>query len=127
MQHLAAMKDYLLLARGDFWNCFLADAWKLMALPPLPNRAAADIAVPFQRAALKSSAQDDPLFKLFKLHLSKNPLEVGRVRLHGAGGGTASLVWEGCGCGVQEGEQCCLCGRRWWVGRSAKSSTWDVV
>jgi hypothetical protein len=98
MQHLAAMKDYLLLARGDFWNGFLADAWKLMALPPLPNRAAGDIAVPFQRAALKSSAQDDPLFKLFKLHLSKNPLEVG------VGAGQECLC-----CAWPSGNSCTLC------------------
>lgn len=31
--HLAVLKDYLLLAKGDFYQSFLADAAKLLMLP----------------------------------------------------------------------------------------------
>jgi hypothetical protein len=31
--HLAALKDYLLLGKGDFFQCFLTDAARLLTLP----------------------------------------------------------------------------------------------
>jgi len=43
MQHLAAIKDYALLARGDFYQCFLADASKLLAGPPRDNTVNSDL------------------------------------------------------------------------------------
>lgn len=43
MQHLGAVKDYLLLARGDFYQCFLADAAKLLAGPPREKTANSDL------------------------------------------------------------------------------------
>ncbi|WIA33536.1 hypothetical protein OEZ86_006660 [Tetradesmus obliquus] len=76
MQHLGAVKDYLLLARGDFYQCFLADAAKLLAGPPREKTANSDLAVPWQSAAMKSTAQDDPHFKLFRLVLRPKPADV---------------------------------------------------
>eukprot|EP00775_Hariotina_reticulata_P005315 gene5317-5550_t len=66
LQHLAAIKDYALLARGDFYQCFLADAAKLLAGPPRDKTVNSDLSIPWQSAALKSTAQDDPHFKLFR-------------------------------------------------------------
>lgn len=43
MQHLSAIKDYLLLARGDFYQCFLADAARLLASPPREATANSDL------------------------------------------------------------------------------------
>ncbi|KAI8466120.1 MAG: gamma tubulin interacting protein [Monoraphidium minutum] len=74
--HLVGLKDYLLLARGDFWAVFLGEASRLMAAPPRPGTAAADVSAPFQAAAAKSSAAADPLFRLFALHYSDRPLRV---------------------------------------------------
>jgi hypothetical protein len=33
LDHLASLKDYLLLAKGDFYQGFITDATKLLALP----------------------------------------------------------------------------------------------
>lgn len=33
VDHLAALKDYMLLAKGDFYQCFLTDAAQLLAKP----------------------------------------------------------------------------------------------
>lgn len=43
MQHLNAVKDYLLLARGDFFQGFLADASRLLASPPREAAAANEL------------------------------------------------------------------------------------
>lgn len=43
MQHLVAIKDYLLLARGDFFQCFLAEAARLLASPPREATATHDL------------------------------------------------------------------------------------
>ncbi|KAF6261046.1 gamma-tubulin complex component protein [Scenedesmus sp. NREL 46B-D3] len=77
MRHLGAVKDYLLLARGDFFQCFLADAAKLLAGVPREKTANDDLAVPWQSAAMKSTAQDDPGFKLFRLVLRPKPAAAG--------------------------------------------------
>ncbi|KAG2493656.1 hypothetical protein HYH03_008171 [Edaphochlamys debaryana] len=65
---LCALKDYLLLGRGDFWQTFLEEARGLMAAPPRPTSADADLAVPFARSAAKTSAEGDPLLPAFALH-----------------------------------------------------------
>ncbi|EFJ46835.1 gamma tubulin interacting protein [Volvox carteri f. nagariensis] len=59
--------DYLLLARGDFWQIFLAESRPLMAAPPRLQSVDADLAVPFSRSATKSSAEGDPLLGAFSL------------------------------------------------------------
>ncbi|PNW88207.1 hypothetical protein CHLRE_01g019150v5 [Chlamydomonas reinhardtii] len=64
---LAALKDYFLLGRGDFWQAFLAEARPLMAAPPRPGSVDADLALPFTRSAAKSSAEGDPLLAAFQL------------------------------------------------------------
>ena len=71
MGHLAAIKDYFLLAKGDFFHGFLVEARTIMAVPPRPGGLAdSDIAAPFQHSAPKSSAQHDRLFGLFRLRWS---------------------------------------------------------
>jgi hypothetical protein len=104
MQHLGAVKHYLLLARGDFWDVFLEEAGRLMAAPPRPATANADVAVPFQAAAGKTSAAEDPYYRLFKIHFSDQPLKVCVV-----GGGGVPVVAGGQGsvCG-HLGDVCCL-------------------
>ncbi|GLC46124.1 hypothetical protein PLESTM_001829900, partial [Pleodorina starrii] len=67
LPHLAALKDYFLLARGDFWQIFLEESRGLMAAPPRLQSVDADLAVPFSRSAAKSSAEGDPLLAAFSL------------------------------------------------------------
>ncbi|PNG99920.1 Gamma-tubulin complex component 4, partial [Tetrabaena socialis] len=64
---LGALKDYCLLARGDLWATFLEEARPLMAGAPRLQSVDADLAVPFGRAAAKSSAEGDPLLAAFSL------------------------------------------------------------
>jgi gamma-tubulin complex component 4 len=33
VEHLASLKDYMLLAKGDFYQCFLTDAASLLTNP----------------------------------------------------------------------------------------------
>ncbi|KAL5661666.1 hypothetical protein ACJX0J_028791, partial [Zea mays] len=46
--HLKALKDYFLLAKGDFFQCFLEESRQLMRLPPRQSTAEADLMIPFQ-------------------------------------------------------------------------------
>ena len=69
--HLSAIKDYFLLARGEFFHSFLVEARRIMALPPRPATADADINIPFQQSALKSSAQHDRTFSRFRIRWSQ--------------------------------------------------------
>ncbi|KAJ7977581.1 Gamma-tubulin complex component [Quillaja saponaria] len=50
--HLKALKDYFLLAKGDFFQCFLEESRQLMHLPPRQSTAEADLMVPFQLVSL---------------------------------------------------------------------------
>ena len=70
-RHLRALRAYLLLGRGDFYQCFLEEARVLLAAPPRASTAEADLAVPFAQAASKSSAADDAqkLARRFRLRL----------------------------------------------------------
>ncbi|RMZ52330.1 hypothetical protein APUTEX25_005083 [Auxenochlorella protothecoides] len=72
----ASMRDYFLLERGDFYQQFLVEASKehgkrmaapLLALPPRPATASADVGLLFQQAAVHSSADGDPAFGAFTL------------------------------------------------------------
>jgi gamma-tubulin complex component 4 len=85
-RHLRALRAYLLLGRGDFYQCFLEEARALLAAPPRASTAEADLAVPFAQAASKSSAADDAqkLARRFRLRLG-SPYGAGRG---GRGGGT---------------------------------------
>ncbi|KAL1331681.1 hypothetical protein AAHE18_12G203700 [Arachis hypogaea] len=65
--HLKALKDYFLLAKGDFFQCFLEESRQLMRLPPRQSTAEADLMVPFQLAALKTIGEEDKYFSKVSL------------------------------------------------------------
>ncbi|KAF3784069.1 Gamma-tubulin complex component 4 [Nymphaea thermarum] len=67
--HLKALKDYFLLAKGDFFQCFLEESRQLMRLPPRYSTAEADLMVPFQLAASKTIGDDDKYFSRVSLRL----------------------------------------------------------
>eukprot|EP00249_Psilotum_nudum_P007651 c20720_g1_i2 orf=155-2389(-) len=67
--HLKALKDYFLLAKGDFFQCFLEESRLLMSLPPRLSSAEADLKVPFQQAAMKTISDDDKYFSRVSLRM----------------------------------------------------------
>ncbi|KAL1558386.1 Gamma-tubulin complex component 4 [Salvia divinorum] len=67
--HLKALKDYFLLAKGDFFQSFLEESRVLMRLPPRQSTAEADLMVPFQLAALKTIAEEDKYFSRVSLRV----------------------------------------------------------
>ncbi|CAL0300253.1 unnamed protein product [Lupinus luteus] len=67
--HLRALKDYFLLAKGDFFQCFLEESRQLMRLPPRQSTAEADLMVPFQLAALKTIGEEDKYFSKVSLRM----------------------------------------------------------
>jgi gamma-tubulin complex component 4 len=46
---LRALKDYFLLAKGDFPQFFLEESRPLMRLPPRPATAEEDLRIPWQQ------------------------------------------------------------------------------
>jgi gamma-tubulin complex component 4 len=78
--HLEALKDYYLLARGDFWDSFLGDAARLLAAPPNAVTADVDIRQPFQSAGSKTSAAGDALFGAFTARWFPEPQRVRGAR-----------------------------------------------
>ncbi|KAM4074630.1 hypothetical protein ACB094_10G108200 [Castanea mollissima] len=67
--HLKALKDYFLLAKGDFFQCFLEESRQLMRLPPRQSTAEADLMVPFQLAALKTISEEDKYYLRVSLRM----------------------------------------------------------
>ncbi|XP_068658448.1 gamma-tubulin complex component 4 isoform X2 [Aristolochia californica] len=67
--HLKALKDYFLLAKGDFFQCFLEESRQLLRLPPRQSTAEADLMVPFQLAAIKTVADEDKYFHRLSLRM----------------------------------------------------------
>lgn len=67
--HLKALKDYFLLAKGDFFQCFLEESRQLMRLPPRQSTAEADLMVPFQLAALKTISEEEKYFSRISLRM----------------------------------------------------------
>ncbi|XP_022757962.1 gamma-tubulin complex component 4 isoform X2 [Durio zibethinus] len=67
--HLKALKDYFLLAKGDFFQCFLEESRQLMRLPPRQSTAEADLMVPFQLAAIKTISEEDKYFSRVSLRM----------------------------------------------------------
>ncbi|KAH9604782.1 hypothetical protein KSS87_002928 [Heliosperma pusillum] len=80
--HLKALKDYFLLAKGDFFQCFLEESRQLMRLPPRQSTAEADLLVPFQLAALKTISDDDKYFSRVSLRMPSavNPSQVDVIK-----------------------------------------------
>lgn len=74
--HLEGLKNYFLLARGEFYHSFLVDSKSILELPPRDATAEADVNVPFLQASYKSNAQHDKLFSHVKLKWSKIPLQI---------------------------------------------------
>eukprot|EP00210_Caulerpa_lentillifera_P000039 g38.t1 len=74
--HLEGLKDYFLLARGEFYHSFLVDSKSILELPPRDVTAEADINIPFFQAAYKSNAQYDKLFANVKLKWSKEEIQI---------------------------------------------------
>ncbi|KAK9275158.1 hypothetical protein L1049_022417 [Liquidambar formosana] len=67
--HLKALKDYFLLAKGDFFQCFLEESRQLMHLPPRQSTAEADLMVPFQLAAIKTIGEEEKYFSRVSLRM----------------------------------------------------------
>ncbi|KAG1679668.1 hypothetical protein FOA52_006185 [Chlamydomonas sp. UWO 241] len=80
MGHLSAIKDYFLMAKGDFYHTFLVEAAPLMGLPPRPAFADADVRVPFRQSGLKSTAHHDRFFHLFRVRWSTEEAKGGEAQ-----------------------------------------------
>ncbi|KAL7582681.1 hypothetical protein Lser_V15G43062 [Lactuca serriola] len=68
--HLKAIKDYFLLAKGDFVQSFLEGSRELMRLPPRQSSAEADLMVPFRQARAKTISDDDKYFSRLALRVN---------------------------------------------------------
>ncbi|KAL4558866.1 hypothetical protein LXL04_037070 [Taraxacum kok-saghyz] len=68
--HLKAIKDYFLLAKGDFVQSFLEGSRELMRLPPRQSTAEADLTVPFLQARAKTISEDDKYFSRVSLRVN---------------------------------------------------------
>ncbi|KAK9136862.1 hypothetical protein Sjap_007456 [Stephania japonica] len=78
--HLKALKDYFLLAKGDFFQCFLEESRQLMRLPPRQSTAEADLMVPFQLAALKTMGDEDKYFSRVSLRMPSFGISIASTR-----------------------------------------------
>ncbi|KAK4430876.1 Gamma-tubulin complex component 4 [Sesamum alatum] len=79
--HLKALKDYFLLAKGDFFQSFLEESRQLMRLPPRQSTAEADLMVPFQLAAIKTIGEEDKYFSRVSLRMPGITVKSSRVEL----------------------------------------------
>ncbi|KAL5991595.1 Gamma-tubulin complex component 4 [Asimina triloba] len=111
--HLKALKDYFLLAKGDFFQCFIEESRQLMRLPPRQSTAEADLMVPFQLAAIKTIGDEDKYFSRvslrmpsFGIPMTSSQLDLSKVKVSADGNsgsasqGSASLEtsldgWDG--------------------------------
>ncbi|WCJ22227.1 hypothetical protein M5689_004325 [Euphorbia peplus] len=91
--HLKALKDYFLLAKGDFFQCFLEESRQLMRLPPRQSTAEADLMVPFQLAAIKTIGEEDKCFSRVSLRMpsygitaKSSEVELPKSKAHGDAG-----------------------------------------
>lgn len=69
--HLRALRDYFLMARGDFWAVFLEEARAVLAQPPRAAGAAAALAPALAAAAAQCGGGDDDCLR--RLRLSFDP------------------------------------------------------
>uniref|UniRef100_A0A1D1XWR6 Gamma-tubulin complex component n=1 Tax=Anthurium amnicola TaxID=1678845 RepID=A0A1D1XWR6_9ARAE len=78
--YLKALKDYFLLAKGDFFQCFLEESRQLMRLPPRQSTAEADLMVPFQLAALKTIGDEDKYFSKVSIRMPSFGITMGATQ-----------------------------------------------
>jgi len=69
LANLKALKQYFLLAKGEFYQQFLVDASSLMALPPTETSERDINQGPFINAASRLGMEENPFFKKCKLRL----------------------------------------------------------
>ncbi len=67
--HLQALKDFFLLANGEFYQSFIDESRYTMSLPPTVNAERDINAGPFTVAAINLGIEDDAFFKRFSLRL----------------------------------------------------------
>ncbi|GMY16941.1 gamma-tubulin complex component 4 homolog [Fagus crenata] len=96
--HLKALKDYFLLAKGDFFQCFLEESRQLMRLPPRQSTAEADLMVPFQLAALKTISEEDKYYSRVSLRMpsfgftvKSSQVDVPKPKDHADGNSSSAL------------------------------------
>lgn len=91
--HLKALKDYFLLAKGDFFQCFLEESRQMMRLPPRQSTAEADLMVPFQLAAIKTIGEEEKYFSRVSLRMPSfgSTVKSSQVDLPKTGSTSASL------------------------------------
>ncbi|KAJ0878346.1 putative gamma-tubulin complex component protein [Helianthus annuus] len=76
--HLKAIKDYFLLAKGDFFQSFLEESRELMRLPPRQSTAEADLMVPFRMAITKTISDDKYISKVsLRVNIRSNQIDGG--------------------------------------------------
>ncbi|KNA21461.1 hypothetical protein SOVF_042960 [Spinacia oleracea] len=80
--HLKALKDYFLLAKGDFFQCFLEESRHLMRLPPRQSTAEADLMVPFQLASVKTISDEDKYFSRVSLRMPSIGVSVKQTQVN---------------------------------------------
>ena len=69
--HVAAIRDTLLLGRGDFFRDFLEASADMFLRPPRPDTAAADLLRPWRAAAASTGLEHDPCFRHVSITWSK--------------------------------------------------------
>ncbi|XP_047332836.1 gamma-tubulin complex component 4 [Impatiens glandulifera] len=74
--HLRALKDYFLLAKGDFFQIFLEESRQLMRLPPRQSTAEADLMIPFQLASIKTIGDEDKYFSRVSIRMASSGIAV---------------------------------------------------
>eukprot|EP00899_Mesostigma_viride_P015699 jgi/Mesvir1/2412/Mv22150-RA.1 len=112
--HLRTLKDYFLLAKGDFYQCFFEESRALMRMPPRPATAEADLNVPFQQAALKTTASEDKYFPRVKFRLTSATVRPGTTPSGSASaGGTVPTGGAGPGDGGSSAAAAASVPRSW--------------
>ncbi|XVF32787.1 hypothetical protein REPUB_Repub17cG0112700 [Reevesia pubescens] len=101
--HLKALKDYFLLAKGDFFQCFLEESRQLMRLPPRQSTAEADLMVPFQLGAIKTISEEDKYFSRVSLRMpsfgitvKSSQVDLPKTKMYADGSSETTLDgWDG--------------------------------
>ncbi|KAD6120197.1 hypothetical protein E3N88_11468 [Mikania micrantha] len=85
--HMKAIKDYFLLAKGDFFQSFLEGSHELMRLPPRQSTAEADLMVPFRMATTKTISDDKYFSKVsLRVNIRSNQVDLQKSKAFGDGG-----------------------------------------